>query len=180
MLSGTVPFFCTSEHTEAYGRSCSSTVPMWSSAWEPYSTTNHDPVLCRGLGHWLATARREVRDRSRSSPYPSIRRLQWPCGDRQQPHCPCELLWRRAMESTYLGRSCRSLPAACRRRGAGSTTSQILKVHFSREPSKLLTSGFHGSTRAARARVIPARSRGVAQPSAGALCTLAEDGTRSQ
>ena len=41
----------------------------------------------------VASARREVRDRLRSSPYPSIRWLQWPCGDRQQPHRPCELLF---------------------------------------------------------------------------------------
>ena len=129
---------------------------MWSSAcrawpWEPYSTTNHNPVLCRSLGHWLATARREVRDRSRSSPYPSIRRPQWPCGDRQQPRCPCELLWRCAMKSTYLGRSCRSLPAACRRRGAGSTTSHTLKEHRSRERPKLLTSGLKTKLRSSRA-----------------------------
>ena len=59
------------------------------------------------------------------------------------------------MKSTYLGRSCRSLPAACRRRGAGSTTSHTLKVHFSREPSKLLTSVFftRSNTRALRAGV---------------------------
>ena len=136
-------------------------------------------MLCQSLGHWLATARREVRDRSQSSSYPSIRRPQWPCGDRQQPRCPCELLWRREMKSTYLGRSCRSLPAACRRRGAESTTSQRLKEHRSRQRSKLLTSGFHRTTHASRARCQGKRSRGEARPSAGALCTCAEDGTRS-
>ena len=94
----------------------------------------------------------EVRDRSLSSPYPSIRRPQWPCGDRQQPRCPCQLLWRCAMKSTYLGRSCHSLPAAHRRRGAGSTTSDTLKERRSRERPKLFNSGLHRTTRASRAR----------------------------
>ena len=49
------------------------------------------------------------------------------------------------MKSTYLGRSCRSLPAACRRRGAGSTTSHTLKEHRSRERPKLFTSGLQWS-----------------------------------
>ena len=57
------------------------------------------------------------------------------------------------MKSTYLGRSCRSLPAACRRRGAGSTTSQRLKEHRSRERPKLLTSGLKLACTAA-ARVL--------------------------
>ena len=55
------------------------------------------------------------------------------------------------MKSTYLGRSCRSLPAACRRRGAGSTTSQILKEHRSRERPKLFNSGLKTKLRSSRA-----------------------------
>ena len=54
------------------------------------------------------------------------------------------------MKSTYLGRSCRSLPAARRRRGAGSTTSQILKEHRSRERPKLFTSGLQRQHAVAR------------------------------
>ena len=89
-------------------------------SWEP-RTRRETMSRCSAVAlaiDWLATARREVRDWSRLSPYPSIRRPQWPCGDHHQPHCPCELLWRCAMKSTYLGRSCRSLPAARRRRDA--------------------------------------------------------------
>ena len=28
----------------------------WEACGEPHLTTNHDPVLCHSLGHWLATA----------------------------------------------------------------------------------------------------------------------------
>ena len=89
------------------------------------------------------------------------------------------------MKSTYLGRSCRSLPAARRRRGAGSITSHTLKDRSVRQPSKLFTSGLklhmHGSRARVkfaeaeerrgrvRERLVPSRKTGRVHINAGTL-----------
>ena len=75
------------------------------------------------------------------------------------------------------GRSCRSLPASCRRHGAGSITSHILKEHRSRERPKLFTSGLKTKVRSSRARLtLVIGSRGAARPSAGAACPSRKTG----
>ena len=56
------------------------------------------------------------------------------------------------MKSMYLGRSCRSLPVACGRRGAGSITSRTLKDRSARQQPKLFTSGLRVRMHSSRAR----------------------------
>ena len=87
------------------------------------------------------------------------------------------------MKSTYLGRSCRSLPAACRRRDVLEVPlprySRIEVLDNGLKLFKALTRIFNGAKLAARTLLL-SRSRGAARPSAGALQSFAEDGTRSQ
>ena len=97
-------------------------------------------LTVRGGCDFHMKLRREVRDRSRSSPYPSIRRLRPAVRlPHRQPHCPCEPCSGRAraagaMKSMYLGSQVALFQLDARRRfGAGSTTFQTIRVHFARE-----------------------------------------------
>ena len=116
------------------------------------------PSSDAALAKSSAACRGEVRCRCQTGPSPCSRRLQWPHGRSQRPHRPCQLIWSRAAGCRCLGTSAWTLPAARRRRGAGSTAVRWLKEHRTFDCGQLFSSGLHGGMRRI-ARHAPVKER---------------------